>query len=542
MRVLLTDANSKNALAAVRSLAQAGHEVGCLGPKRSISHSSKFCLDTLVSQPDVNIDEMLSALKGKHYDVVIPIGARSVELLNNNRDEVNQLTRFALPPKASLDLAMDKFLTQEVASKLGIFVPPAALVVNYAEFGRALMSFDLPFVIRSVSHRSNSSTLYVHNHEDVERILRDELANPLFIEGPVQLQTYVRGWGEGFFALYQNGQLVRYMTHKRLREFPKTGGSSWAASSTKSEDTYNLGRTILDELAWHGPAMVEFKRLSDGSLAFVELNPKLWGSLDLTLQTGVDVPSLIVNLAIDHHVEPNFHYKEGMVVWWPFDNLASLFGGFGLRRYKPKSNFRLDDPKPHLVQFLNLILSSLFNLPPKGLPGRLVLWFRQNGLRSSLYRIINEILGLPIPMDSKIDGRLWVGAKPSRMGAFILRKILRFETYSLLSPPKVESHHPVSNQGFYIPEYLAISTGDLSTVTSEIVTMRKHGKKVYLHCREGVGRAPTVAAAILVAEGEELDSAIARIQRKRPTYKPTAPQAESLRQFASLLNIKKPTT
>ena len=532
LRVLLTDANSKNALATLRSLSQAGYEVGCAGPERSISHASKYCSDVIVTDPAPSILELLSALEKKAFDVLIPVGARMVELINNNRHEVSRLTRFALPSKETLDLALDKFLTQETVRNLGCFVPPAKLVQNLDELDQALACFEFPFVIRSISHRSNSSTLYVHNQNDVRRILRDELVNPLLMEGPVQVQGYVQGWGEGFFALYQNGELVRYMTHKRMREFPKTGGSSWAAASTKSEDTYLLGKTILDSLGWHGPAMVEFKRLSDGTLAFVELNPKLWGSLDLTLESGVEIPRLLVDVSLERKVEPRFEYRDGVVVWWPLDNLSSFFGGLGLRRLKPITNVKLTDLGPHIVQLVNLVFTASMDLLPGSLLGRLVLWFRENGLRYALYRFINQILGLPIPMNSKIDSRLWVGAKPSKLGALILKKLLRFEIYSLLHPSGFDSDKPSGDQGCYIPEYLSIDKDVLLKVANELVLMRKQDKKVYLHCREGVGRAPTVAVAILVAEGEELESAIATIQKRRPPYRPTVFQRESLRQFA----------
>lgn len=134
-------------------------------------------------------------------------------------------------------------------------------------------------------------------------------------------------------------------------------------------------------------------------------------------------------------------------------------------------------------------------------------------------------------MNSKIDSLLWVGAKPSKLGALILTRLMRFEIYSLLKPSGEESHPRKSGLGHYIPEYLSIETATLSIVTSEIVDIRRKGKKVYLHCREGVGRAPTVAAAVLVAEGAEHALALSTIRKLRPTYNPTAAQSESLRRF-----------
>ena len=58
------------------------------------------------------------------------------------------------------------------------------------------------------------------------------------------------------------------------------------------------------------------------------------------------------------------------------------------------------------------------------------------------------------------------------------------------------------------------------------------GGKVYIHCGGGIGRAPTMAAAYLIAEGNTLDQALALIRNVRPFIFITPPQMDLLRQFA----------
>ena len=55
-------------------------------------------------------------------------------------------------------------------------------------------------------------------------------------------------------------------------------------STNTTTETSAISEKLLDSLNWNGPAMVEFKldqNLNEYKL--IEINPKLWGSLDLTI-------------------------------------------------------------------------------------------------------------------------------------------------------------------------------------------------------------------------------------------------------------------
>ena len=55
--------------------------------------------------------------------------------------------------------------------------------------------------------------------------------------------------------------------------------------------------------------------------------------------------------------------------------------------------------------------------------------------------------------------------------------------------------------------------------------------KVYVHCKAGHGRSPTLVAAYLILKGKSAKGAIAAVRRKRPGIHPTAPQIRALARF-----------
>lgn len=67
------------------------------------------------------------------------------------------------------------------------------------------------------------------------------------------------------------------------------------------------------------------------------------------------------------------------------------------------------------------------------------------------------------------------------------------------------------------------------------------GRKVYLHCRSGIGRSPCVACAILMAIGYSLPDAYAAVRRERPWATLSQSQQAALKEFETHLR-ERPAT
>jgi protein-tyrosine phosphatase len=67
-----------------------------------------------------------------------------------------------------------------------------------------------------------------------------------------------------------------------------------------------------------------------------------------------------------------------------------------------------------------------------------------------------------------------------------------------------------------------------------------NGRKVFVHCKAGQGRAPLFCACCLIAEGLAPLEATKRVSAARPTTNLTAEQSRRLREFAAHLNRHQP--
>lgn len=72
----------------------------------------------------------------------------------------------------------------------------------------------------------------------------------------------------------------------------------------------------------------------------------------------------------------------------------------------------------------------------------------------------------------------------------------------------------------------------LWTGAAALQEMVKRNLKVYVHCRNGHGRAPTLVAAYLVTTGISPEEAVAFIKARRPSIHLQESQVVALKEFA----------
>ena len=209
--------------------------------------------------------------------------------------------------------------------------------------------------------------------------LRKAMLHLFNYEEKLICQEYVVGTGHGFYCNYNKGKLDHFFMHKRIKEFPVTGGSSAVARSYFDDKLMDKGKLLLDNLEWNGPAMIEFKHDSrTNEYKLIEINPKLWGSLDLTISSGVDMPLILVNQCLDLGTIEKKPYKDLTYRWFfPDEALQWVASGFKskiLKRSIVANNIDKTDLSPTIFQiglfftkFISLLIRSKFK-SPSGLP------------------------------------------------------------------------------------------------------------------------------------------------------------------------------
>jgi len=369
MKIFITDANYKHTLGAIRSLGEKNyHIIAGASTKYAISFYSKYCAEKVIYPNPRNeklfVKFLLDYVRNNSIDVLMPIGYLTTTILSKYKDEFIKYTKLPVADWASMEIACNKERTMEFAEKIGIKVPKTYSCID------EIKSF--PIVIKGIKESNNLS--YINSRDE---LLKSNISDCL-------IQEYICGEGYGFFALLNNGNEKAFFMHKRIREYPITGGPSTLAESVFENKLLRSGLKLLKALKWNGVAMVEFKKdKKDNEFKLMEVNPKFWGSLDLSITSGVDFPNLLIKMALEGDTESVFHYNKGIKFRWlfPDDILYLLSNPKDIKRFFHDlydkdiyTNININDIKPNVIQFILTIPTIYSHLKnhnfkyPNGIP------------------------------------------------------------------------------------------------------------------------------------------------------------------------------
>lgn len=79
-----------------------------------------------------------------------------------------------------------------------------------------------------------------------------------------------------------------------------------------------------------------------------------------------------------------------------------------------------------------------------------------------------------------------------------------------------------------VDDHVAPTQDQLDLGVAVIDSLVKNRKKVYIHCKNGHGRSPTLLAAYFISQGMSVDEAIQKIKAKRPEIHLQEAQVEAL--------------
>lgn len=370
MEVLVTDGSYKHTLAIVRSLGKRGINVSVMATEKCpLASTSKYCQAAVISPGYHNeaafVEFLLSFLQNKRFSLLIPVGYKAVEIISKYKIELDKYTSVELPPIEQVSICLNKKRTYQLAHQLGIPSPVTFYPQDQDEVAEKATGLQYPVVIKAMREAGGNTITYAFHHDEFIAKYQDMCLKHHFSEPELPMvQEYIRGPGYGFFALYQQGICKKVFMHRREREFPVTGGASIAAVSVYDEKLKACGKKLLDALNWHGVAMVEFKLdKADNQFKLMEINPKIWGSLDLAIAAGVDFPYDLARMSRGEPVEYSEEYIRGLRYQWPIEDLIcvkshpSYFWPFfkDLCNFKVKKNITMRDLNPAFHYLFTLL-------------------------------------------------------------------------------------------------------------------------------------------------------------------------------------------
>jgi predicted ATP-grasp superfamily ATP-dependent carboligase len=328
VKVLVTDGANRVALAVIRALGRAGAEIVVVEQERFAQKLPASFRSKFVSRSDVlptlaEDGRFLEALaeRAAGVDIVLPISTNVALACSAHREKIP--ARLPIPAAALLRRANDKSAALAVARKVGVPIPVTYAPEDDEELEGVLDRLKFPAVVKL---RDDAGTVLEpgqryavgRDAEEVRRAYRTLHARKPF---PL-IQEKVEGPGYGVGVLAENGKVLAAFAHRRIREYPVSGGPSAFCVSVVDDRLTGYAAAVLGELGWTGVAMVEFKK--DDDYRLMEINPRFWGSMPLATRAGVNFPALLCRRAMGEASGETPRYEAGVKLrFLPLDAAAA---------------------------------------------------------------------------------------------------------------------------------------------------------------------------------------------------------------------------
>ena len=329
---LITDIERRKALPIIRALGREGVRVIGVSHNRFPTGAfSKYCAKVYRcpdyrDRPKLFLEKLEEICKNEKPDVFYPIEDIVLSLCAQHRDSWEPCTHAILPTTSVLERAYDKWATIRFAHQLGLAVPKTYCPESIDEVAHLTSKWNGQAVIKPRKSSGSRGLRYVKNPSQMLSIYQEvsgKYSRPL-----IQERIPSAGKGLGVFVLINSKhEVIAVFGHKRLREFPVSGGPSTLRVSYFDDKLIEQTLRLFKSMGLVGIAMAEYKLdPRTNKPVLMEINPRFWGSLQLAINAGVNFPLLYHKTALSLSVEPVLNYPIGKYCrWlWPGDILHFL--------------------------------------------------------------------------------------------------------------------------------------------------------------------------------------------------------------------------
>ena len=294
MTAIVTDVHYRMSLSIIRDLSCAGVKViTCEKAEYSsgnmpLGFFSKHSSGSHVLS-DENYAEELYALCAEVSDangekpVLITVGADTLARVSAEKERFCSVAGVLTPRKETLDNFNNKVYAAKLAMECGVPVPETYSAEN-AHF---------PCVVKPAF----GEKLGLSAHERYKIVCTaEELSNAaahfkkITGEAPI-IQKYLTGGALGCSVVAQDGKILNHLCHRRIREYPVSGGPSSCCIAIKGSELLPHVEKMVAASGFSGASMFEFKEDADGIAHLLEINPRVWGSYPLSraAKSGISV-------------------------------------------------------------------------------------------------------------------------------------------------------------------------------------------------------------------------------------------------------------
>ena len=302
-RVIVTYGRSLMALTIAHSLGRRGVEViGCDDVGLTAVSFSRFAKKHFThapaaTDPDRFIDELEAAIirhkpkDGRPY-VLIPC-FQETRIIARHAERLSRHIQVAAPAIEAIAAVDPKDALMRTAHELGLNAPRTWTDESLRT--GAPRPAQYPLVAKPVRGVGGRGVRRVTDAEALDELL----ARPT---EPLLIQDYIPGQDFCLTALYDRGRRLASAAYRNLSQFPRGAGAGVLRETVDDTPFLATADSLFGRLGWTGLVEVDFRWDGFAEPFLIEVNPRFWAGLFHTVESGVDFPWMLYELAVTGQV------------------------------------------------------------------------------------------------------------------------------------------------------------------------------------------------------------------------------------------------
>jgi len=313
--VVVPSATAASSVAFHRSLGRRGIRTIAASENEYVpAFQSRYCDESvLVPAPTEDItdykDALLALARRPDVETIVPLREEDIYVLSKYRSTFGEYIATPWPSFDTLRTVHDRDRLFAAAREAGVPVPETHSIDEVDDWSQefvvksrfALLADDyVPESLEEEIVHGGSATFLKPNEKPDTEGLKSEFKHEPHV------QKYLRGTEYSLGVLYDDGEPVVETQKRIIRGQKYYCGPSVSHEPVDIPELEAVGRDLLTQIEWHGPADVDIIQDDEtGEYNLLEINPRFWATVQLEIHAGFDFPYYYWNLAQNEPVHPS---------------------------------------------------------------------------------------------------------------------------------------------------------------------------------------------------------------------------------------------
>jgi len=320
---------------------------------------SKYCKQHFLynnpyQSPTKSLETLVKMGKNLGNPVLMPAGDDVILLAAKYRSSLDSAFILPLPPNDALRVAIDKELTLNLSSKIGVPTPRTFTPSSLDQLKELKDEIEYPIIVKpriTGGFRSKFGQKIIKVWS-FKQLAETYMLVDKFFPRPL-IQEYIPGGVQNLCSLCtvfdQKHNALGIFAIKKLHQLIE--GVTACGEFMEDANITDFSMKILKALKWVGPAEVEFKKdTRDSTFKLMEINPRPFMWMNLPISAGFDIPYLWYKIALGEKCGKIVALNKGFRFINLFHHLLGLIDelSYGENKKQATKNF-LKALKGHFV-------------------------------------------------------------------------------------------------------------------------------------------------------------------------------------------------